>query len=145
MWIYCDTSAMAKRYVREAGRAALMKLVDRRRVVASVLMPLELHSAFVRRVREGTLTTIALPRLFERLAADRQHWTLVETTAEVLATAESLLEVHSLRTVDAVHVASASVFQRRLGAPVIFVSADGRQVKAAAREGLASRMLLSGR
>lgn|SRR5450759_8650 len=136
MWVYCDTSAMAKRYVRESGRAALMKALARHRVVSSVLMPVELHSAFSRRVREGTLATIALPRLFERVAADRQHWTLVETTKEVLAEAEALLEAHPLRTLDAVHVASARVFQRRLRVPVMFVSADARQLAAAAREGL---------
>lgn len=127
---------MAKRYVRESGRAALMKVLARHRVVSSVLMPVELHSAFSRRVREGTLATIALPRLFERVAADREHWTLVETTKEVLAEAEALLEAHPLRTLDAVHVASARVFQKRLRVPVMFVSADARQLAAAAREGL---------
>lgn len=136
MWVYCDTSAMAKRYVREPGRAALMKALARRRVVSSVLMPVELHSAFSRRVREGTLATIALPRLFERVATDRAHWTLIQTTKDVLAEAEALLEAHPLRTLDAVHVASARIFQRRMRVPVMFVSADGRQLTAAAREGL---------
>jgi predicted nucleic acid-binding protein len=136
MWAYCDTSAMAKRYVREPGRAALMKALARRRVVSSVLMPAELHSAFCRRVREGTLASMALPRLFERVAIDRLHWTLVQTTTEVLDEAEALLEAHPLRTLDAVHVASARVFQKRLRVPVRFVSADARQLAAAAREGL---------
>ena len=136
MWVYCDTSAMAKRYVREPGRAALMKALARRRVVSSVLMPVELHSAFSRRVREGALATIALPRLFQRVAHDRQYWTLIETTPEVLAEAEALLETCPLRTLDAVHVASARVFQKRMGVPVTFVSADVRQLAAASREGL---------
>ena len=140
-WVYCDTSAMAKRYVREAGRAALMKVLTRRRVVSSVLMPLELHSAFSRRVREGTLATVALPRLFERVDIDREYWTLVETTTEVLADAEALLETHPLRTLDAVHVASARVFQTRMRAPVTFVSTDARQLTAAARVGLTVRSL----
>lgn len=141
MWVYCDTSAMAKRYVREPGRAAVMKALARHRVVSSVLLPVELHSAFSRRVREGTLAPTALSRLFERVAIDRQHWTLVETTTEVLAEAEALLEAHPLRTLDAVHVASARIFQRRMRVPVIFVSADSRQVTAARREGLTVRDL----
>jgi predicted nucleic acid-binding protein len=136
MWVYCDTSAMAKRYVREPGRAALMKALARRRVVSSVLMPVELHSAFSRRVREGALATIALPRLFERVATDREHWTLIQTTKDVLAEAEALLETHPLRTLDAVHLASARVFRRRMRVAVTFVSADERQLTAAAREGL---------
>lgn len=140
-WVYCDTSAMAKRYIREPGRPALLKTLARRRVAASVLMPAELHSAFSRRVREGTLPMIALPRLFERVATDREHWTLIQTTSEVLAEAEALLETHPLRTLDALHVASARVFQRRLKTPVLFVSADARQLAAAAREGLMVRSL----
>jgi hypothetical protein len=140
-WLYCDTSAMAKRYVREPGRATLMKALARRRVVTSVLMPVELHSAFSRRVRDGTLATAALPRLFERVAADREHWTLVQTTTEVLAEAETLLETHPLRTLDALHVASARIFERRMRVPVLFVSADARQLAAATREGLTTRSL----
>lgn len=136
MWVYCDTSAMAKRYVREPGRESFMKLVARRRVASSVLMPVELHSAFVRRTREGTLATVALPRLFSRVGADRRHWTLVEATAEVLDEAQMLVENHPLRTLDAVHVASALVFQKHLRAPVVFISADHRQLDAARREGL---------
>lgn len=136
MWVYCDTSAMAKRYVREAGRQALLKLLNRRRVASSVLMPVELHSAFVRRTREGTLATVALPRLFSRVGSDRRHWTLVETTSEVLDEAQRLVEAHPLRTLDAVHIASARVFQQHLRAPVLFVSADRRQLDAARREGL---------
>ena len=100
-------------------------------------MPVELHSAFIRRVREGTLPSVALPRLFKRVGADRAHWTLVSVTVEVLAEAEALIETHPLRTLDALHVASARVFQKRLRAEVIFVSADQRQLAAAAREGLA--------
>jgi predicted nucleic acid-binding protein len=136
MWVYCDTSAMAKRYVREAGRQALLKLLNRRRVASSVLMPVELHSAFVRRTREGTLATVALPRLFSRVGSDRRHWTLVETTSEVLDEAQRLVEAHPLRTLDAVHIASARVFQQHLRAPVLFVSADRRQLDAARRDGL---------
>jgi len=132
-WVYCDTSAMAKRYVREAGREALMRALARRHVVSSVLMPLELHSAFSRRVRNGTLATVALPRLFQRVAADQQRWTLIETTPEILAEAESLVEIHPLRTLDAIHVASARVFQQRMQMPVRFASADARQLLVAGR------------
>ena len=135
-WAYCDTSAMAKRYVREPGRAALLRLLTGHRIVSSVIMPVELNSAFVRRTRDGTLATVALPRLFTRVGDDRVHWTLVATTAEVLAEAETLIENNPLRTLDALHVASARVFQQQLRAPLLFISADKRQLAAATREGL---------
>jgi len=127
---------MVKRYVREAGRPAVMKLTARHRAVSSVILPVELQSAFVRRTREGTLATMALPRLFTRVGADRARWTLVSATPEVLKEAQALIENHPLRTLDALHVASARVFQQQLRAPLVFISADRRQLAAAAREGL---------
>ena len=136
MWAYIDTSAMVKRYVRESGRAAVQKLVAHHSLVSSVILPVELYSAFVRRTREGTLATVALPRLFSRVGADRLHWTLVGTTAEVVNEAQSLVERHPLRALDALHVAAARVFQRQLNLPLLFVSADQRQLAAAKREGL---------
>jgi hypothetical protein len=115
-----------------------MRVLARRPIVSSVLMPAELHAAFARRVRDGAIATVALPRLWQRVAADRRHWVLVETTPEVLAEVERLLEAHPLRTLDAIHVASARVFQARLAEPVTFVTADRRQLAAAAAAGLAT-------
>jgi predicted nucleic acid-binding protein len=136
MWAYIDTSAMVKRYVREPGRAKVQTLAARHRLVSSVILPVELYSAFVRRTREGTLATVALPRLFTRVGADRPRWTLVATTNAVLDEAQLLVENHPLRTLDALHVASARVFEQHLRAPIVFISADKRQLAAAAREGM---------
>jgi predicted nucleic acid-binding protein len=132
---------MAKRYVREPGRTALTRAPARRRVVSSILMPLELHSAFWRRALEGTLAIIPLPLLFERVAGDRIHWTLVAVTTDVLTAATTLLETHPLRTVEALHVASAHVFHVRMNVPVLFVSADRRQLAAASHAGLTTMAL----
>lgn len=54
----------------------------------------------------------------------------------MLAEAEALLEAHPLRTLDAVHVASARLFQKRMRVPVLFVTSDARQLTAAAREAI---------
>lgn len=136
MWAYVDTSAMVKRYVRESGGAAVQRLLARHSLVSSVILPVELYSAFARRTREGTLAAVALPRLFTRVGADRTRWTLVGTTPEVIDEAQSLVENYPLRTLDALHVASARLFQRHLRAPLLFISADTRQLAAAKREGL---------
>lgn len=136
MWAYVDTSAMVKRYVREPGGPAVQKLAARHSLVSSVILPVELYSAFVRRTREGTLATVALPRLFTRVGDDRTRWTLVGTTPEVIDEAQSLIENYPLRALDALHVASARVFQQQVRSPLLFISADKRQLAAAAREGL---------
>lgn len=141
VWIYCDTSAMAKRYVREVGRAEVMKLLNGSRAVSSVLLPVELHSAFCRRERAGTIAAASVPRLFQRVAVDQQYWTLVEVSPFVLSSAQRLVEEHPLRTLDAVHLASALIFAERVGVPLTFVTSDARQHEAARRLGLDARMV----
>jgi uncharacterized protein len=141
VWVYCDTSALAKRYVREPGRAELMKLLKGRRVVSSVLLPVELHSAFCRRERAGAIAAASVPKLFQRVALDQQYWTLVETSSAVLESAQRLVEEFPLRTLDAVHVASARIFVQRAGVALTFVTSDARQRDAACRLGFDVRMI----
>ena len=44
--------------------------------------------------------------MIAQLEKDRGHWDLVEVTSEVLSRAEDLVWRTSLRTLDAIHVAS---------------------------------------
>jgi len=63
-----------------------------------------------------------------------------KSDVKFLAGAEVLVATHPLRTLDAIHVASAQLFSSRLAAPeLVFVSADRRQTAAAAAGGLAAR------
>ena len=140
MWAYFDTSALVKRYVEEAGRLNVLQLLRGHRVVVSAILPVELRSAFRRRVTDRTLDAEQLSRIASRVAADRDYWTLVEVSTEVLAAAETLANAYSLRTLDAIHVASAQLFAARTSTPALtFVSADRRQTETAAAVGLAVR------
>lgn len=140
MWAYFDTSALVKRYIDEAGRREVLQLLRRHDCVTSVLLPVELRSALRRRVSEGTLDATRVPEVLKRVATDRAYWTLVEIARDVLAAAETLVATQPLRTLDAIHVASAQLFANRVTAPeLIFVSADARQTAAAATVGMAIR------
>ena len=141
MWAYCDSSVLVKRYVREPGRRRLLDLLRERSCVSSALTPVEIRSAFRRRVHDGSLDVKRLPMLLEHLAADRSHWTLVTVGPEVLGGAETLAATHLLRTLDAIHVASAQLFSARMPAPPLFVSADRRQVDVAGAMGLTVRFI----
>ena len=75
--------------------------------------------------------------VLKRFTTDRAFWAFVEVTRDVLAAAETLVTTHSLRTRDAIHLASAHLFKTRLAAPELrFVSADQRQTDAAAAAGM---------
>ena len=142
MWAYFDTSALVKRYVDEAGRRQVLQLLRRHECVASAVLPVELRSALRRRVTEGALEAARVPQILKRVAADRAYWTLVEVGTEVLSAAEKLVAVHPLRTLDAIHVASAQVFATGVSeSDLMFVSADKRQTEAAAVIGLTARYI----
>ena len=144
MWAYFDTSALVKRYVAEKGRRQVLGLLRRHACVTSVVLPIELASALRRRAADGTFDTAALPRLRRRLEEDRAYWTLVEIRREVLSGAETLASQHPLRTLDAIHVASAQFFATRMAiSRLLFVSADRRQTDTAAAIGLAARLIPS--
>ena len=142
MWAYFDTSALVKRYIDEIGRREVLQLLRRHECVASAVLPVELRSALRRRVTEGSPGSARVSEILKRVAADRAYWTLVEVGAEVLGAAEKLVAVHPLRTLDAIHVASAQVFAAGVSeSDLMFVSADKRQIEAAAVIGLATRFI----
>ena len=142
MWAYFDTSALVKRYIDEVGRRQVLQLLRRYECVASAVLPVELRSALRRRVTDGTLEAARVPEILKRFSADRAYWTVVGVGTEVLDAAERLVAVHPLRTLDAIHVASAQVFAAGVSASdLMFVSADKRQTEAAAVIGLATRYI----
>jgi len=145
-YAYFDTSALIKRYVEELGRREVLGLLRNNNCVVSAVLPVEVRSALRRRVAEKTLDARRVPSILKRLAADRPYWTVVEVSSEVLAAAESLSGAHALRALDAIHVASATLFRDRTASRTFtFVSADLQQTKVTEVLGLNTRHVGSGR
>lgn len=143
-WAYFDTSALSKRYIDEPGRRDVQRLLRLHECVTSAVMPVELRSALRRRVSEGHLEEAQAAEVLERFAVDRQFWAFVDVSDHVLSAAEALVAVHPLRTLDAIHVASAELFSAGINVPKMpFVSADTRQIDAAATRGMAVKRVAS--
>jgi predicted nucleic acid-binding protein len=140
---YFDTSALIKRYADELGRRQVLTLLRKNNCVVSAVLPLEVRSALRRRVTERTLEAKRVPAILKRLAADRPFWTVIEVSGEVLAAAETLTRAHPLRALDAIHVASATLFGTRLTSRTFtFVTGDKQQTNVA--EALGIRTLYVG-
>ena len=89
---------------------------------------------------EGSIDGARLPAILQHVAVDRTYWTLIDVGIDVLAAAEALVAAHPIRTLDAIHIASAQLFAARVSIPVLtFVSADKRQTETAVAVGLVSR------
>ena len=133
---YFDTSVLIKRYVEEPGSARARRLMRRYRLLSSVIAPVEAVSAVSRRHRAGQVTRTIFDEIVARIHADRLYWELIELGAGVLAGAEQLILQTPVRTLDALHIASALLLQMESGAPLPFATADARQREAADHAGL---------
>jgi uncharacterized protein len=137
VWAYFDSSALAKRYLDEAGRREVLRLLRQYDVVTSAVVTVELRSALRRRVAEGTLDPNGVPEVLKRVAAEREFWAVLDVSGDVLSAAEALVAAHPVRALDAIHVASAQLFAKRIAMPnLTFISADVRQTTAAAAVGM---------
>lgn len=132
MRIFFDTSALTKRYVEEEGSGKVRALCAQADALGvSVLVLPELISTLCRLVREGRLSAEEYQSLKAAVQADLSDADLCDVSQEIFEQAIRCLELHPLRTLDALHVGSALVYQ-----PDLFVSADRRQTEAADREGI---------
>jgi len=130
--VFLDTSALATRYVAEQGSdKVLAKCQQADSLVVSVICLPELVSTLSRLVREKKLTKAAYLQLRGDAMADLADADVCQITSKVLASVVSLLELHPLRAMDALHVACALACK-----PDVFVSADHRQLSAARKAGL---------
>ncbi len=130
-WAYFDTSALVKRYVKENGSLLVRTFMKRHQFLSSALCSLEAISALCRRKAEGELTVKNFDAIFSRLNKDREFWELVELSSLVLSRAEELVQSTGVRTLDAIHLASALIFQAATGTRIPFITADGKQKQAA--------------
>ena len=135
--IYLDTSALIKRFVNEKGSPMVQSLLQQPEGVATAKIAYaEIFAGFARKLREGhfskTLHALAC-RQFERVWP---AYLRVELQDNVLFLARDLIQRHSLRGFDAVHLASALCLKNALGEEVTFAAADGRLLRAASAENL---------
>jgi predicted nucleic acid-binding protein len=142
---YLDTSALIKRYVDEAGSEwlrATLAAPEPPSIIVAHLAIVEVTSALMRRVRDGSLTTTDCATLQSVFRSDcMREYSLMNVVDNTINRANRLIEKHPLRGYDAIHLATALVANEQLVLnnlpPLIFFSSDNRLTSAASAEGLA--------
>ena len=132
MRVFFDTSAFVKRYIKEPGSDVVLQWCDQAtEVILSGIAVAEVISSFCRLQRDGAITGGQYQQLKSLLMADIEDIAICDLTPMVLTHTIRSLENNVLRAMDAIHIGSALA----LGVDV-FVSADKRQLEAAASCGL---------
>lgn len=132
MRVFLDSSALAKRYIAEPGSEAVRAICrDAEEIVLSAVCLPEMISALNRLRREGKMGEDVYLDLKTRIQDDLTEVELTGLTQEVLRSAITCLERSTIRTLDAIHVATA-----KEQACDVLVSADRRQCTTAGDMGL---------
>ena len=134
--LYFDSSALAKRYLREPWSAAVEDAIAASSVVTSVVARAEVTGAFARAVRERLIRIDDGGLLLLRLAEHWSDFVTLDVTEEIAEHAARLAWEHGLRGFDAVHLASAIWYGEDIGLPVAFATFDRQLWRAARAAGL---------
>jgi predicted nucleic acid-binding protein len=130
--LFTDSSALAKRYIADERSQQLDDLLlDATNLGVSVLCLPEIISGLCRRRRERHLSAAQYLASRRALESDLLDAAVIQIVDEIVVQSVRLLESQPLRSADAIHVASALVWQAD-----VFASADASQCTAAARSGL---------
>lgn len=141
---FFDTSALVKRYAREAGTSWMIGLFRRarqHRFYAARITRVETVAALARKERGTHLTPDEFKRAWSRFEREFiNRFVIIEVTPSRLDTAALLARKHYLRGYDAVQFACAIESNNErvsLGlTPLTLVTADKGLLKAAPLEGL---------
>jgi predicted nucleic acid-binding protein len=133
MITYFDTSSLLKFIIKEIGSEENLNIWNfSDEKVCSQLTRTEMHSALMRKVREGSISASAMrARLnaMDKLFADV---VLVDITSEVIDASCELVKELPLKSADAIHLATALMVRADL-----FSSSDKRLCAAASESGIA--------
>lgn len=125
-------------FAEPGGGEVRAALAEAEKVVASRLLLIEARRVVRRAEREGRITAAQNVDLLAVLARAASRWAILEITEEVARRAEEGFPSEPVRTLDAIHLASA-VFLRQSFPGLVLLTADDRVHANAARLGLSTQ------
>jgi predicted nucleic acid-binding protein len=132
--LYVDASALVKRYVAEAGTAAVESLLSAAVLAGTALISrAEVSAAICKAVRIGAVDRAAASKSVRLFRAQWPALFRLEVDGVVVERADFLAWEHNLRGYDAVHLACALLWQASLGETVTLATFD-QDLWAGARE-----------
>ena len=136
MNIYLDTSALVKLYIDEDGSDIVNDHTDRATIVStSRIAYAEVLSAFIRCKDEKVLSKNNYDKCITCFKFDWEMYFVIEVSEKIVEIAGNLIESHSIRGFDSIHLASAMVLRKEINQSIDFMCWDNRLLEAAKKEG----------
>lgn len=137
MIVYADTSAFVKLFVDEEGSQATRDLILKAWSVGTGLITrAELGAALARGARRGLLSESEAQQARRQVDQIWPTWIHIAVDESLISRAEALAWEYHLRGYDAVHLASALIWQERLGYGVTLATFDQELWEAARLAGV---------
>ena len=132
MILFCDTSALIKLYIAEAGSDELKARVQEAEAVAVCRIAwAEAFAALSRRAREVSEDAWPIEQAKAALAADWPHFVVLDIKQPLVERAGEYADTFALRGYDSVQLAAAFEAGRISQSPIFFACFDTRLNKAA--------------
>jgi predicted nucleic acid-binding protein len=123
--VFCDTSALVKLYLEEAGSDAMRALAEAASALAVCRVSwAEMAAALARRSRETRRDAPVIAAARSRLLRDWADYAIVEVTQPLVELAGEYAETFALRGYDSVQLAAARTLQQAAGEEVCFACFD---------------------
>ncbi|MDP2694536.1 MAG: type II toxin-antitoxin system VapC family toxin [Gallionella sp.] len=138
MILFCDTSALLKLYIVEAGSEALKaRVVEAEAVAVCRVAWAEAHAALSRRAREVPGDAPVIEQAKAALAQDWPRFVVMEVDQALVERAGNYADTFALRGYDSIQLAAAFEAGRIAQSPICFACFDARLNKAADVLGMA--------
>lgn len=137
MNLYLDTSALVKRYIVEAGSDDVNRWIAEAELIAtSIMTRAEANAALARAVRMGSISAQTGEKAVRLLTSHWPKYIKASVSEKTVSRAAELAWSLGLRGYDAVHLASAEMWQSVLGGTVILVTYDRQLAEGSQQIGL---------
>lgn len=138
MILFCDTSALLKLYIVEAGSEALKaRVVEAEAVAVCRVAWAEAHAALSRRAREVPGDAPVIEQAKAALAQDWPRFVVMEVDQALVERAGNYADTFALRGYDSIQLAAAFEAGRIAQSHICFACFDARLNKAADVLGMA--------
>jgi predicted nucleic acid-binding protein len=135
--LYLDTSALVKQYVREAGSLEVQGLIrSAEHAGTSLIARTEMAAALARAARMKLLSSDEAGAAWTQFLSEWPSLSRLKVSGQIVDRAADLAWEYSLRGYDAVHLASALLWQETLEVGVSLATFDRELWSAGKRAGL---------
>lgn len=137
MILYCDTSALVKKYVWEAGSDQILAFFEGFEIIGTAaLTQVEMAGAMAKAVYQGWVDEPSMLLAWQDFLSHWSAYTRLPVSAGIVDRASGLAWQHGLRAYDAIQLGCALAWQEAMAEKTVFACYDKRLRQAARQEGL---------